>query len=179
MSRTIDVYSGAAFFWAEAVAFALRRLGKPYVLTLHGGGLPRFARDWPLRRDAPPRLSRCGDGALRVPGGGMRRYRADLLLIPNAIDVARYPFRLRGRLRPEARLGARVSRDLRPHTRDPSARAAARARSRRDARHGRSRQTRRKLRAGTGRRRGSPGAVSRAASRNPKFPRGSTAATSF
>ena len=45
----IDVYSGAAFFWAEAVAFALRRLGKPYVLTLHGGALPDFAREWPRR----------------------------------------------------------------------------------------------------------------------------------
>src|SRR2546430_1648488 len=39
----VDVYSGAAFFWAEAVAFALRRAGKPYVLTLHGGALPDFA----------------------------------------------------------------------------------------------------------------------------------------
>ncbi len=45
----IDVYSGAAFFWAESVAFALRRLSKPYVLTLHGGALPDFARQWPAR----------------------------------------------------------------------------------------------------------------------------------
>src|ERR1051325_257151 len=42
----VDVYSGAAFFWAEAVAFTLRRARKPYMLTLHGGGLPWFARDW-------------------------------------------------------------------------------------------------------------------------------------
>src|SRR5690348_9223096 len=43
----IDVYSGPAFFWAEAAALALRRLGKPYLLTLHGGALPEFARRWP------------------------------------------------------------------------------------------------------------------------------------
>ncbi len=45
----VDVYSGPAFFWAEAVCWTLRRLGKPYVLTLHGGNLPEFAKRWPGR----------------------------------------------------------------------------------------------------------------------------------
>src|SRR5579859_1167390 len=45
----VDVYSGPAFLWAEAVAFTLRRAHKPYVLTLHGGALPAFARQWPGR----------------------------------------------------------------------------------------------------------------------------------
>jgi glycosyltransferase involved in cell wall biosynthesis len=96
----IDVYSAAAFFWAEAVAFALRRLGKPYVLTLHGGALPDFARRW------PGRTRRLLESAIAVtaPSGflveEMRRYRSDLRLIPNAIDVARYPFRLRDTARP-------------------------------------------------------------------------------
>ncbi|PJF38129.1 MAG: glycosyl transferase family 1, partial [Phototrophicales bacterium] len=45
----IDVYSGLAFFWAEAVAWALRRAKKPYILTLHGGNLPKFSRRWPYR----------------------------------------------------------------------------------------------------------------------------------
>src|SRR4051812_4267362 len=42
----VDVFSGPAFFWAEAVCALLRRLGKPYVLTLHGGNLPEFAKRW-------------------------------------------------------------------------------------------------------------------------------------
>src|SRR3954471_19625153 len=36
----VDVYSGLAFLWAETVCWTLRRAGKPYVLTLHGGNLP-------------------------------------------------------------------------------------------------------------------------------------------
>lgn len=39
----VEVYSGKAFVWAEAVCFTLRLARKPYVLTLHGGCLPTFA----------------------------------------------------------------------------------------------------------------------------------------
>ncbi len=40
----VDVFSGPAFFWAEAVCGTLRMARKPYVLTLHGGNLPLFSR---------------------------------------------------------------------------------------------------------------------------------------
>jgi hypothetical protein len=40
----VDVYSGPAFFWAEAAVWTLTLLGKPYVLTLQGGNLSAFAR---------------------------------------------------------------------------------------------------------------------------------------
>lgn len=96
----IDVYSGAAFFWAEAVAFALHRLGKPYVLTLHGGALPEFARE----RRARTRRLLGSAAAVTAPSAflfdEMRQYRPDLRLIPNAIDVARYQFRLRDGAQP-------------------------------------------------------------------------------
>ncbi|MBU3758316.1 MAG: glycosyltransferase family 4 protein [Candidatus Omnitrophica bacterium] len=39
----ILVYSGRAFYWAEAAGFLLRVLRKPYVAALHGGDLPAFA----------------------------------------------------------------------------------------------------------------------------------------
>src|SRR5436190_13315548 len=42
----VEVYSGRAFGWAELVCWLLRRLNKPYILTLHGGNLPVFARRW-------------------------------------------------------------------------------------------------------------------------------------
>src|SRR5512138_3370882 len=45
----VDVYSGLAFVWAELVCQALRLVNKPYILTLHGGNLPVFARRWPGR----------------------------------------------------------------------------------------------------------------------------------
>ncbi|MEX2299891.1 MAG: glycosyltransferase family 4 protein [Bryobacterales bacterium] len=40
----VDVYSGKAFLWAEAAGNLLRLIGKPYVVTLRGGDLARFAR---------------------------------------------------------------------------------------------------------------------------------------
>src|SRR5579871_644917 len=33
----VELYSGNAFLWAEVVCAVLRRLGKPYILALHGG----------------------------------------------------------------------------------------------------------------------------------------------
>jgi len=98
----VDVYSGPAFFWAEAVAWALRRVGKPYVLTLHGGALPEFAEQWPGR----VRRLLASAAAVTAPSGflveSLRPYRPDLRLIPNALDLAQYPFR--HRRTPQARL---------------------------------------------------------------------------
>src|SRR5262249_52348144 len=45
----VDVFSGPAFVWAEAVCQILRWIGKPYILTLRGGNLPAFAQSWPKR----------------------------------------------------------------------------------------------------------------------------------
>jgi L-malate glycosyltransferase len=98
----IDVYSGPSFVWAEAAAFGLRRLGKPFVLTLHGGALPEFARRWPGRARRLLRSAACVTAPSTYLLEGMRPYRSDVCLIPNAIDLARYPFRLRDR--PRARL---------------------------------------------------------------------------
>jgi glycosyltransferase involved in cell wall biosynthesis len=96
----IDIYSGPAFFWAEAAAFALRRLGKPYVLTLHGGDLPEFAHRWPARMRRLFRSAACVTAPSTYLLEAMRPYRDGLRLIPNAIDLPRYPFRLRSRPAP-------------------------------------------------------------------------------
>lgn len=94
-AANLDVYSGLAFAWAEAAAWALRRVGKPYALTLHGGALPEFARRWPRRTR---RLLESA-AAVTAPSGylteRLRPYRPGLRLIPNALDLARYPFRQR------------------------------------------------------------------------------------
>jgi glycosyltransferase involved in cell wall biosynthesis len=91
----VDVFSGNAFWWAEISAWALRRSGCPYILTLHGGNLPAFARRWPHRVD---RLLRSA-AAVTAPSGylaeAMRRFRGDVLLLPNGIDLAAYPCRVR------------------------------------------------------------------------------------
>jgi glycosyltransferase involved in cell wall biosynthesis len=86
----VDVFSGRAFLWAEAVVLALRALGKPFVLVLHGGNLPEFARLW------PGRVRRLLDGAAAVTSPSaylakqLERFRGDIRCLPNAIEVSRF-----------------------------------------------------------------------------------------
>lgn len=96
----VAVFSGAAFIWAEATCRMLRSLGKPYALTLHGGNLPAFAR---LH---PDRVRKLFESAQIVVSpsmylrDAMTIYRPDIGLMENALDVGRYPFRLRNRTEP-------------------------------------------------------------------------------
>ncbi|MGE3780102.1 MAG: glycosyltransferase family 4 protein [Pirellulaceae bacterium] len=96
----VDVYSGDAFIWAEAAGWFLRRLRKPYVLTLHGGNLPAFSRRWPRRVQ---RLL-AGAEAVTTPSRylqeTMQSFRTDMELIPNALDVQAYEYRHRLVARP-------------------------------------------------------------------------------
>lgn len=96
----VDVFSGPAFFWAEAVCWTLQRVGKLYILTLHGGNLPEFARRYPKR------VSRLLNSAAAVTTPSrylleqMKTYRSDIHLIPNALDLSHYRFRLRQKAQP-------------------------------------------------------------------------------
>jgi glycosyltransferase involved in cell wall biosynthesis len=91
----VDVFSGRAFLWAEAVCWTLRRARKPYVLTLRGGDLPRFARRW------PGRVRRLLSSAVAVTTPSryllesLAPYRAGLVLLPNPLNLPAYPFRER------------------------------------------------------------------------------------
>lgn len=97
---TVDVFSGPAFVWAEATCFELRRLAKPYVLTLHGGNLPAFAARWPRR------VRRLLGSAVLVTAPSrylrdhLRAYRDDIAVVPNALDLAAYRFAPRARPAP-------------------------------------------------------------------------------
>ncbi len=91
----LEIFSGAAFLWAEIVCYNLRLLGKPYILTLHGGNLPVFARRW------PGRVRRLLLSARRViaPSGylpaELREYGGRFQMIPNPLDLSAYPNRQR------------------------------------------------------------------------------------
>jgi glycosyltransferase involved in cell wall biosynthesis len=99
-TAVVDVFSGPAFRFAESVCWMLRRLNKPYVLTLHGGNLPAFARMQPAR------VARLLNSAAHVTTPSrylteqMKPYRSDLTLIPNPIKIANYPYRRRSAARP-------------------------------------------------------------------------------
>jgi glycosyltransferase involved in cell wall biosynthesis len=94
-AAAVEVYSGAAFFWAEAVCTALRCAGKPYMLVLHGGNLPLFAKTWPRRVG---RLLR-GANVVATPSAylasELNRFGVEIRMLPNAIELARYPFSVR------------------------------------------------------------------------------------
>lgn len=94
----IDVFSDAAFTWAEGVAYTARLAGKSYVLTLHGGNLPMFAARFPGR----VRRLLSGAAAVTAPSeflrAGMREYRDDIVVVPNALALEQYPYRERSEL---------------------------------------------------------------------------------
>lgn len=96
----VDVFSGPAFFWAEAVSLVLRRLGKPYVLTLHGGGLPSFARRWPRRVRRLLGSAAAVTAPSRYLLEEMKPYAPVLRLYPNPVDLSAGGFRLRARPSP-------------------------------------------------------------------------------
>ena len=86
----IDVFSGQAFTWAYLSGGLLQKLKKPFILTLHGGNLPEFAKKHPGRVQWL-----LGQAAgVTAPSSyllqAMRVYRKDLRLIPNALDISSY-----------------------------------------------------------------------------------------
>ncbi len=91
----VDVYSGAAFIWAEAVCMTLQLAHKPYVLTLHGGNLPVFAAHWQSRMRRLLRNAQAVTAPSPYLIERMRPYRDDLKLLPNALDLSLYRFRHR------------------------------------------------------------------------------------
>jgi glycosyltransferase involved in cell wall biosynthesis len=98
----VDVYSGPAFLWAEAVCGTLRHARKPYVLTLHGGNLPAFSARCPGRVRRLLSLAATVTTPSRFLLEQMGEYRQGLRLLPNALDLSRYQFT--PRTAPRARL---------------------------------------------------------------------------
>ena len=86
----VDVFSGRAFTWAEGVTRLAHRLGKPTVLTLHGGALPEFSERHPGRVTSLLRQA----VAVTTPSDYLRDVfkstREDMALIPNGIDFSAY-----------------------------------------------------------------------------------------
>jgi glycosyltransferase involved in cell wall biosynthesis len=96
----VDVYSGPAFLWAEAACWLLRRLNKPFILTLHGGNLPVFAH----RHAKRVRHLLAAAAAVTTPSRylleQMGVYRGGLRLLLNALELNRYEFHLREQAKP-------------------------------------------------------------------------------
>jgi glycosyltransferase involved in cell wall biosynthesis len=93
----VDVYSGPAFFWAKAVCWMLRQAGKPYLLMLHGGNLPKFAASRP--KLVAQLLTSAA--VVTAPSEYLKEYmqplRKDVEVMPNAISISAYTFTIRRR----------------------------------------------------------------------------------
>lgn len=96
----VEVYSGLAFIWAEVVCLLLRYIKKPFVLALHGGNLPVFARQYPERVMRLLQGARMVTAPSRYLQEGMHDYCENISLIPNPLELQHYPFRLRATPRP-------------------------------------------------------------------------------
>ncbi len=97
----VDVFSGPAFFWAEAACWTLRHLPKPYVLTLHGGNLPEFAARCPARVRRLLQSAKVVTAPSPYLQQRMEVYCPGIRVIPNAIDITIYPYRQRGPAHPK------------------------------------------------------------------------------
>lgn len=110
----VDVFSGPSFYWAEAVCALLRQFGCPFVLTLHGGALPLFARRHPQR---VARLLGSAD-AVTAPSRYVARelalVRSDIIWLPNSIDLGRFRFHERSYARPRLAWLRAFQRDYNP-----------------------------------------------------------------
>jgi len=91
----VEVFSGKAFLLSEIVCSILRLLNKHYILTLHGGNLPSFARHWPKRVRNLLRSAVIVTSPSRYLLENMSDYRNDIVLLPNPLNLKAYKFTLR------------------------------------------------------------------------------------
>lgn len=93
----VMVYSGLAFYWAEAAVCLLAALKKPFIAALHGGDLPAFASRHPerfrrllLRAQRVVTPSFCLQEKLSSAG-------AEIQYLPNGLDLEKFYFKPRDR----------------------------------------------------------------------------------
>ncbi|HWQ93518.1 MAG TPA: glycosyltransferase family 4 protein [Clostridia bacterium] len=91
----VDVFSGSAFFWAEAAVSTLRRLRKPIILTLHGGNLPRFGARWPKRVHHLLSSANLVTAPSSYLEHEMHRFCPAIQIVPNPVNVDACQFRER------------------------------------------------------------------------------------
>jgi glycosyltransferase involved in cell wall biosynthesis len=96
----LEVYSGLSFWMADCVTRLCRILRIPAVAVLHGGNLPVFAKKYPIwsRRVLERFCIRVAPS--RFLADELEEHGLDIRVIPNAIRITDYPFRVRRTLRP-------------------------------------------------------------------------------
>jgi glycosyltransferase involved in cell wall biosynthesis len=97
----LAVYGGPSFVAEDLASRVAQQLGKPLVMTLHGGAMPEFMSRFPRWSMSVLRRANC----LVTPSEFLRRAVAERGLearvIPNLIDLRNYQYRYRSRLHPK------------------------------------------------------------------------------
>jgi glycosyltransferase involved in cell wall biosynthesis len=97
----LEIYAGPSFVVEDLASRVAERLGKPLVMTLHGGSMPEFMARFPRWTTTVLRRANC----LVTPSAFLRRAVAargfEARVIPNLIDLRHYQYRYRCRLRPK------------------------------------------------------------------------------
>lgn len=91
----IDIYSGLAFNWGEIVSVLLKLMKKPFLLTLHGGGLAELAADHPDRVKRLLSHAKTVTTPSHFLQNALHSICSDIIYLPNAIHVIHYPYELR------------------------------------------------------------------------------------
>jgi glycosyltransferase involved in cell wall biosynthesis len=78
----------------------LRRAGKPYLLVLRGGNLPKFLSNQGERGRKLLRSARCVMAPSAYLKEELREIRDDIELLPNPLEVSNYEFRVRRQIEP-------------------------------------------------------------------------------
>lgn len=97
----VEVYSSMALIWAEVAARLLCWLRKPFILTLHGGGLPLLAKKSPARLYQTLSLANAVTTPSHYVQENLQPLRSDILYLPNGLNLKNYSFQMRGNPRPK------------------------------------------------------------------------------
>ena len=91
----VDVFSGSAFIWAEMSAWLLNKINKPFLLNLRGGNLPEFANHYPHRVIHTLKSANVVTSPSAYLKESLQKFRKDIQIIPNPIEIASYSYRPR------------------------------------------------------------------------------------
>ncbi|MDZ4796654.1 MAG: glycosyltransferase family 4 protein [Bryobacteraceae bacterium] len=96
----VDLYSGRAFLWAEALGMLLQSVRIPFLYSMHGGALPEFAERQPSRVRQCLARAAAVHAPSRYLSERMKPYLDSAVILPNPLDLDQYPFRQRQHAKP-------------------------------------------------------------------------------
>jgi len=88
----VMVFSGRSFVIAEILSFILKRMNKPFILWLHGGNLPLFARKHPRRVQNTLKKANSVISPSSYLKDKLIDLQPDIAVIPNLVDISSHNF---------------------------------------------------------------------------------------